>query len=155
MNALGGSGLAALDDEAVLVIGAVGVNEGRLVVGVEEVFLVQRDIHVGQREVDFLGALRRNGEVSEDDIDLAGLQVLDAVGGLGGDVVDLYAEILGQTVSELDVVALLFAVLIDIAERVLVGENADVDGAVGLDLVQRAVNNVARVSAVAGVRQRR
>ena len=75
--------------------------------------------------------------------DLAGLQVLDAVGGLGGDVVHLDAQILGQAVGKVDVIALILAVFIDVAERVLVRENADVDRAVRLDFVQRAVNTVA------------
>ena len=53
----------------------------------------QRDVHVGQGEIDFLGALRGDGEVGEDDVHLAGLQILDAVGSLGGDEVHLHAQL--------------------------------------------------------------
>ena len=103
----------------------------------------QCDVHVGQGEIDFLGALRGNGEVGEDDVYLAGLQILDAVGGLGGDEVHLHAQIFAQTVGKVDVVTLILAVLIHIAERVLIREDADVHSAVGLDLIEGAVNGVA------------
>ena len=66
------------------------------------------------------------------------MQILDPVGGLGGDVVDLHAQILADPVAEVHVIALILAVLVHIAEGALVGEDADVDGAAGLDLVQGA-----------------
>ena len=98
----------------------------------------QRHIHVGKGKVNLLRPLGGDGEVGEDDVHLAGLQVLDAVGGLGGDVVDLHAQILPDAVAEVNVIALIRAVLVHVAEGALVGEDADVDGAAGLDLVQGA-----------------
>ena len=152
----GGVGIVLLQRNVGVVLGQIGLgggagNDDHLVIGIPVVQRgddagirgdnAQRDVHVGQRKIHFLGTLRRDGEVCQDDVHLACLQVLNAVGGLGGDVVDLDAEVLGQAVAEVDVVALILAVLINVAERVLVGENADVDGTVGLDLVQRAVDN--------------
>ena len=98
----------------------------------------QRHVHIGKGEVHFLRPLGGDGEVGENDIHLAGLQILNAVGGLGGDVVDLYAQILPDAVGEVYVIALVLAVLVHIAEGALVGEHANVDGAAGLDLLQRA-----------------
>ena len=156
-RALGrGVGVILLQRDVRVVLGQVGLcgsagDDDHLVIGVPAVQRrddvgvrgndAQCNVHVGQRKIDLLGALRRDREVGQNDIDLAGLQVLDAVGGLGGDVVHLDAQILGQTVGKVDVIALILAVFIDVAERVLVRENADVDRAVRLDFVQRAVNN--------------
>ena len=103
----------------------------------------QSHVHVRQSKVHFLCALRGHGEVCQDHIRLAGLQVLDTVGSLGRNKVDLYAQILAQTACKADIIALIFAVLVHIAERVLIGEHADVDGAGLLDLIQRAVDHAA------------
>ena len=156
-RALGrGVGVILLQRDVRVVLGQVGLcssagDDDHLVIGVPAVQRrddvgvrgndAQCNVHVGQRKIDLLGTLRRDREVGQNDIDLAGLQVLDAVGGLGGDVVHLDAQILGQAVGKVDVIALILAVFIDVAERVLIRENADVDRAVRLDLVQRAVNN--------------
>ena len=97
----------------------------------------QRHVHIRKGKVHFLRPLRGDGEVGEDDVHLAGLQILNAVGGLGGDVVDLHAKIFADAVAEVHVIALILAVLVHVAEGALVGEYADVDGAAGLDLLQR------------------
>ena len=151
-----GVGVILLQRDVRVVLGQVGLcgsagDDDHLVIGVPAVQRrddvgvrgndTQCNVHVGQRKIDLLGTLRRDREVGQNDIDLAGLQVLDAVGGLGGDVVHLDAQILGQSVGKVDVIALILAVFIDVAERVLVRKNADVDRAVRLDFVQRAVNN--------------
>ena len=98
----------------------------------------QSHIHIRKGEVHFLSPLGGDGEVCQNDVHLTGLQILDPVGGLGGDVVDLHAQILADPVAEVHVIALILAVLVHIAEGALVGEYADVDGAAGLDLVQGA-----------------
>ena len=98
----------------------------------------QRHVHIRKGKVHFLRPLRGDGEVGEDDVHLAGLQILNAVGGLSGDVVDLHAKIFADAVAEVHVIAPILAVLVHVAEGALVGEYADVDGAAGLDLLQRA-----------------
>ena len=151
---LGGCiGIILLQGNVGIFLGQVGLgggagNDDHLIVGVPVVqtgddIAVRRDdtqcnVHVGQCKVHLLSALGRDGEVCQNDIDLAGLQVLNAVGGLCGNEVSLHTQILGQAAGEVDIIALILAVLVHIAERVLVGENADVHGAVRLDLVQRA-----------------
>ena len=97
----------------------------------------QRHVHIRKGEVHFLRPLGGDGEVGEDDVHLAGLQILNAVGGLSGDVVDLHAQVFADAVAEVHVIALILAVLVHVAEGALVGEYADVDGAAGLDLLQR------------------
>ena len=151
-----GVGVILLQRDVRVVLGQVGLcgragDDDHLVIGVPAVQRrddvgvrgndAQCNVHVWQRKIDLLGTLLRDREVGQNDIDLAGLQVLDAVGCLGGDVVHLDAQILGQAVGKVDVIALILAVFIDVAERVLVRENADVDRAIRLDFVQRAVNN--------------
>ena len=98
----------------------------------------QRHVHIRKGKVYFLRPLGGDGEVGEDDVYLAGLQILNAVGGLGGDVVDLHAKIFADAVAEVHVIALILAVLVHVAEGALVGEYANVDGAAGFDLLQRA-----------------
>ena len=51
----------------------------------------QRHVHIRKGEVHFLRPLGGDGEVGKDNVHLAGLQILNAVGSLGGDVVDLHA----------------------------------------------------------------
>ena len=97
----------------------------------------QRHVHIRKGKVHFLRPLRGDGEVGEDDVHLAGLQILNAVGSLSGDVVDLHAKIFADAVAEVYVIALILAVLVHVAEGALVGEYADVDGAAGLNLLQR------------------
>ena len=98
----------------------------------------QRHVHIRKGKVHFLRPLRGDGEVGEDDVHLAGLQILNAVGGLSGDVVDLYAQVFPDAVGEVYVIALVLAVLVHVAEGALVGEYANVDGAAEFDLLQRA-----------------
>ena len=97
----------------------------------------QRHVHIRKGEVHFLCPLRGDGEVGEDNVHLAGLQILNAVGGLSGDVVDLHAQVFADAVAEVHVIALILAVLVHVAEGALVGEHANVDGAAGFDLLQR------------------
>ena len=151
-------GIVLLQRNVGVLLGQVGLgggagNDDHLVVSVPVVqsgdnVAVRRNdtqshVHVRQSKVHFLCALRGHGEVCQDHIRLSGLQVLDAVGGLGGNEVNLYAQILAQTACKVDIIALIFAVLVHIAERVLIGEHADVDAARLLDLIQSAVDHAA------------
>ena len=110
----------------------------------------KRHVHVRIAEVDLLGTLVGHGEVGQDDIDLPGLEVLDAVRRLGRHELDLDAQVLGKAVGELDVVASVFAALVDIAERMLVAEHADYDLAASLDLVEGAEHAAGGRSAACG-----
>lgn len=62
---------------------------------------------------------------------------------------NIYSKVLAKTVCQLDVVALVVAVFVDVAEGALVAEYADGDLATVLDLVKGAVI-CARGIAVAG-----
>ena len=103
----------------------------------------QRHVHIRKGEVHFLRPLGGDSEVGKDNVHLAGLQILNAVGSLGGDVVDLHAQVFADAVGEVHVIALILAVLVNVAEGALVGEYADVDGAAGLDFLQRAESALA------------
>ena len=61
---------------------------------------------VGDREVDHLLALGVLAEAGDDEVGLLGLQVGDAVGAGDGDDLGLHAELLGDQVGHVDVVAL-------------------------------------------------
>ena len=151
-------GIVLLQRNVGVLLGQVGLgsgagNDDHLIVSVPVVqsgdhIAVRRNnaqcnVHVRQSEVHFLCALGGHGEVCQDHIHLAGLQILDTVGSLGRNKVDLYAQILAQTAGKVDIIALILAVLIHVAERVLVGEDTDIDGAGLLDLIQRAVDYAA------------
>lgn len=82
-------------------------------------------------------------------VNLASLQVFNAVGCFGGHQLNIYSKVLAKTVCQLDVVALVVAVFVDVAEGALVTEYADGDLAAVLDLVKSAVI-CARGIAVAG-----
>ena len=108
---LGGCvGIILLQGNVGIFLGQVGLgggagNDDHLIVGVPVVqtgddIAVGRDdtqcnIHVGQCKVHLLGALGRDGEVCQNDIDLAGLQILNAVGSLCGNEICFHAQILG------------------------------------------------------------
>ena len=111
----------------------------------------QRDVHVGQGKIHLLRALLRDGEVRQDDVHLAGFQVLHAVGGLGGHEVDFHAQILAEPVGKIHVIPLVFSVFIHITEGVLVRKNADVDGAAFFDFIQGAVDGFLRFGFCAGL----
>lgn len=91
-----GVGVILLQRDVGVVLGQVGLcgsagDNDHLVIGVPAVQRrddvgvrgndAQCNVHVGQRKIDLLGAFRRDREVGQNDIDLAGLQVLDTVGG--------------------------------------------------------------------------
>ena len=134
LGQVGLGGGAGNDDHLIVCVPVVQTGDD-IAVGRDD---TQCNVHVGQCKVHLLSALGRDGEVCQNDIDLAGLQILNAVGGFRGDEVGFHAQILGQAAGEVDIITLILAVLVHIAKRVLVGENADVHGAVRLDLVQRA-----------------
>ncbi len=60
--------------------------------------------HKEGKEVHFLRPLRGDGEVGEDDVHLAGLQILNAVGGLGGTWL-IFTQIFADAVAEVHVIA--------------------------------------------------
>ena len=98
-------------------------------------------VHVGKRKVNFLCAFLSYREVCEDDIDLAGLEILNTVCSFGGNIINLNAEIFTDAVSKINIVALIFTVLIHIAERALIGEYANVDSAAFLDFIYGSVHD--------------
>ena len=150
LGQVGLGGGAGNDDHLIVSVPVVQTGDD-IAVGRDD---TQCNVHVGQCKVHLLSALGRDGEVCQNDIDLAGLQVLNAVGGLCGNEVCLHAQILGQAAGKVDIITLILAVLVHIADRVLVGENADVHGAVRLDLVQRAEHVTARSCGTAGCGRR-
>ena len=81
----------------------------------------ERDLHVRLGEVDLLLALVGDGEVGQRDVHLVGREHIHTGGRIDGRVLDLHAQILGETLGEDDVVAGVLAVLVDVAERGLVG----------------------------------
>ena len=81
------------------------------------------------------------------------MQRFNTVCGLGGDKLDLYAEILGNTARKVNIIALILAVLINIAERVFVRENADLDAAALLDLIECAVDGIIRIAVISVIRR--
>ena len=98
----------------------------------------QGDLHVGQGEIDLFGAFRGVGEVRQHQVHLEGLQVFNAVRGIQGHDVELHAQVGGQPAGQVDVISLVFAVLVHIAEGLLVGEEADGDLSALLDFIQGA-----------------
>ena len=101
-------------------------------------------LHVRVGEVDFLGAVLGDGEVGKDDVDLARLEELDPGRGVDGDPFELDTHVLGETLAVGDVVALVGVLAGEGSEGGLVGEGADVNGAVLLDLLRGAGADVAR-----------
>ena len=156
-------GVVLLELEVLVVLGEVGLGSGagdydyRAVANLVEVgnnlVLVgnnaQGNVHVRIGEVDCLSALGGDGEVCQDNVNLASLQVFNAVGCFGGYQLNIYSKVLAKAVCQLDVVALVVAVFIDVAEGALVTEYADGDLAAVLDLVKDAVI-CARGIAIAG-----
>ena len=108
-------------------------------------------IHVGQREVHFLGPSRGYGKVGKNHIYLAGLEVFNAVGRLGGDEIHLNTQILRQPPGKVHIVALILAVFIHIAKGVLIGEYPDIDGPRRLDLLQCAIPCFIFIGCVAAI----
>ena len=165
----GGVGVVLLELQVGVVLGEVGLggrardhDDGAVAhlrkIG-DDVVLVrddtEGDVHVGLGEVDLLGALVGHGEVGEDEVDLVGLEVLDAVGRLGRDELHVDAQVGADLAGELDVIALVLAVLVDEAEGALVGEHADDDLAGLLYVIEGAKARLgrsarARVGAVVG-----
>ena len=96
-------------------------------------------VHVRKRKVDFLRAFLRYREVRQNDIYLAGLQILNSVCSFRGDIVDCNAKVLADSIAEVDVVPLIFTVLINITERTLVGEYANVNRAALFDFVDSSI----------------
>ena len=97
----------------------------------------ERDLHVGLCEIDLLRALRRDREIGQDDVDLAGGQVLDSRIRHDGNKLELDAQILRDPLGVFDVVADVRAIRIGVPEGRLVAENADADRACRLDLLGR------------------
>ena len=102
----------------------------------------QRYIHIGKGEVHRFRSLFRHREVCQDDIHLAGLQILHAACCLCGDIIDLHAQVFADTLGKVHVIALVGAVLIHIAKGILVGEYAYIDGAALPDLIQGPVDGI-------------
>ncbi len=110
----------------------------------------ERDLHVRLGEVDLLLALVGDGEVGQRDVHLVGREHIHTGGRIDGRVLDLHAQILGETLGEDDVVAGVLAVLVDVAERGLVGEDGHFEHAGLLDLVQGAGGHLGRGGAAVG-----
>lgn len=68
-----------------------------------------------------------HSEVGEGDVDLVGGEHVHTGSGIDGGVGRLHAQILGETFGEVHVVAGVVAVLVDIAERGLVGEHGHLE----------------------------
>ena len=98
----------------------------------------KRHLHVRLGEVDFLLALIGDGEVSEHQIDLVGGEHVHTGSRVNRRVFRLHTQILGQLFGEVDVIALVLAVLVHVAEWRLVGEDGNLDLAALLDLVEAA-----------------
>lgn len=109
----------------------------------------QRHLHVRLGEVDLLLALVGDGEVGQRDVDLVGGEHVDSGGGVNGGVFNVYAKILAQALGEVDVVAGIVAVLVDVAERGLVGEHGNLELAGLLDLIQSAGGGAAAGTGIA------
>ena len=103
----------------------------------------KRDVHIGKREIHFFRTFRGYRKVCKNDIHLPGFQILHAVCSFCRYIIDLNAEILSQTLCKINIVALISAVLIHVAEGVLVGEHPDVHCAGILDLIQSAIYRIA------------
>ena len=61
-----------------------------------------------------LGPLGGDGEVGKNYVNFSGLEILDAVGGLGGDEVHLHAQVLPDAVGKIYVIPLIVAVLVHV-----------------------------------------
>ena len=100
----------------------------------------ESDVHVRKCKIYLLCSFFGYREVCEHDIYLACFEIFNTACGFGRNVVDLNAEILAYALCEVYVIALIFAVLVNITERVLVGEYADIYCAARLYLVECAVD---------------
>ena len=98
----------------------------------------ERHLHVRLGEIDFFLTLVGDGEVGQRDVHLVGGEHVHAGGWIDGSVLDLHSQILTETLGEVHVVAGVFAFLVDVAERGLVGEDGNLELAGLLDLVQSA-----------------
>ena len=123
------------DDDLIVLADLRQVRDHSVVVGDD----AQRHIHVRQREVDLFRSLRGHRKVSQDDIDLSGLQIFDSAGCLRGNVLNFHAQILSDPVGKIYIISLILTILINISEGTLVREDADIDLAVRLNLLQRSV----------------
>ena len=95
----------------------------------------ERNLHVGLCEIDLFRALGRDREIGQDDVDLAGGQVLDPRICHDGHKLELDAQILRDSLGVFDVVADVRPIRIGVPEWRLVAENADANGSRGLDLL--------------------
>ena len=96
----------------------------------------QRHLHVGRGEIHHAGTLLRLREVGQNDVHLAGFQVLDPVGRLGDHVFHLVGaaqQVLGKVLGNLHVEALALAFAVDVAKGRLIAKHADADAVAGLD----------------------
>ena len=96
----------------------------------------QRNLHVRKGEIYLLRSLRGHSEVGENDIHLAGSHILHAGSGIERGELYIHTEILTDSVGIVNVIALVLALVIHIAEGSLVGENTDLYGAGFLDLIE-------------------
>ena len=80
----------------------------------------ESDFHIGECEVNLFLALIGNGEVCEDYINLCSLEELYTACSLNGNELQLNAEVLCDTVCKINIVALEFAVVVNVAKWVLI-----------------------------------
>ena len=103
----------------------------------------QRHLHVGRGEVHHAGAFLRLREVGQNDVHLAGFQILDPVSCLGDHVFHLVGaaqQILGKVLGNFHIEALALAFAVDVAKGRLVAKHADADTVAGLDPCQPVIS---------------
>ena len=103
----------------------------------------QRHLHVGRGEVHHAGAFLRLREVGQNDVHLAGFQILDPVSCLGDHVFHLVGaaqQILGKVLGNFHIEALTLAFAVNVAKGRLVTEHTDADAVAGLDPCQPVIS---------------